>query len=316
MVVDAAVLTLRNAHLRIEVLTVGASLVGVWCPDASGEIANVVLRLDDLDAYRDPARNPYLGSTIGRYANRIAEARFTLDGVEHRLSANDGSSCLHGGADGWAFRVWDVVSHDEGHVTLRLVSPDGDQGFPGEVTANVTYRLDGWTLLFEAGAATTAPTPISMTNHAYWNLGGTGTIDRHGIHLPVERVLEVDDCLAPTGMAALVAGSALDLRGTQRIGDRRIDRCYWPGLPMQPLQLSHRSGRTLRLTTDQPSVQVYTGDGLGPPLCPRAGVCLEPQQLPDAPNQPTFPPVILRPGETYRHRSSYEFSADGGLMGG
>lgn len=306
---DAAVLTIGGAPLRVDVLTVGATLIGVWCPDAAGEVANVVLRLDDLDAYRDPVRNPYLGSTVGRFANRIAGARFTLDGVEHPLTANEGTTCLHGGADGWSFRDWDVVDHLDDRVVLRLVSPDGDQGFPGEVTATVTYRVDGWTVHVEAEATTTAASPISMTNHAYWNLAGSGTIDRHWITVQAERVVDVDAQLLPTGTTSPVVGTDLDLRGGVRVGRRGLDHCWWPALGGWRAGLAHRSGRSFTLRTDQPSIQVYTADGLGAPFGARAGVCFEPQQLPDAPNQPGFPSAILRPGDTYRSRTTYEFSS-------
>ena len=316
MVVDADVLSIESGDLRVEVLTCGATLVGVWCPDAAGRVANVALRHADLGAYRDPDRNPYLGSMVGRYANRIARGRFTLDGVEYQVSANEGTTCLHGGVEGWSFRTWDVLDTTTDRVVLGIVSPDGDQGFPGQIHAEVTYRLNGWTLHIDAQATTTASTPLSMTNHAYWNLAGHGAIDDHALTVNAERIVEVDELLLPTGATRQVVDTPFDLRDGAEMGTRHIDRCYWPTQPLGPIGLSHRNGRSLTLGTDQPSIQVYTGDGLAAPFGSRGGICLEPQQLPDAPNQPSFPSPIVLPGDTYEWHATYEFSPTSGLLAG
>ena len=179
-------LSIGSDDLRVDVIETGASLVGVWVPDRAGVIDNVVLRLEDPRHYRRPERNPYLGSTVGRYANRILGGRIDLDGEGFELTANEGTTSLHGGPDGWSFRTWTVTEHLPDSVTLELVSPDGDMGFPGEVTVAVTYSASGSTLRIEAEAVTDAPTVVSMTNHAYWNLDGAragSNLDDHRLAL-------------------------------------------------------------------------------------------------------------------------------------
>lgn len=311
MVVDPAILTIGGPRLRVEVLDVGATVVGVWVPDAAGRVDNVALRHPELATYADPSGNPYLGSTVGRYANRIGGGRFVLDGTEHRIEPNEGTTCLHGGAGGWSFRRWSVVAQRPDAVTLAIDSPDGEGGFPGAVSATATFRVVGQLLWFEAEATTSAPTPISMTTHTYWNLagGGTGagpTVDRQSLHLPSSRIVEVDAGLVPTGRTPAPTGD-LDLGSDRPLAGRRVDHAYWPDGPARAVLADPDSGRTLEVTTDQPSIQVYTADHLGPPFGPRRGVCLEPQQLPDAPNQPGFPSATVRPPARYVHRSSFRF---------
>lgn len=315
MDVDDPRLSIGGPRLRVELSPLGATLRGVWVPDAAGNVDNVVLCHADPVTYADPARNPYLGATVGRYANRIGDARFTLDAVEHHLTPNEGTTILHGGPVGWSFRRWDVVGHDAASVAFAIEGPDGEAGFPGAVAATVTFRVEDDALHFEAIATTTAPTPVSITTHAYWNLAGGGSgagprIDDQVLVLAAERVLDVDDRLVPTGATPAPVGD-LDLGTARPLGDRRIDHAYWP--TTSPVARLHdpAGGRWLELRTDQPSIQVYTGDGLGAPFGVRRGVCLEPQQLPDAPNHPDFPSTTLRPGERYVHRSSYRFGVDG-----
>ena len=310
-------LKIGSSQLRVEVLPFGATLVGCWLSDGSGGVTNVVLRFGDLAEYRDRARNPYLGSTVGRYANRIGGARFTIDGAVHELDSNEGATCLHGGPVGWSFREWSVLRQSAQSVVLRMISPDGDQGFPGEVTATVGYRVEGSTLHVDGSAVSDAPTPISMTTHAYWNLAGTGAVDAHHLRTTASRVLEIDASLVPTGRVVRATSGPLALGSDVPIGERRFDHCYWWDQDPRAAVLSDpASGRAMTIVTDQPSIQVYTGDHLGAPFGSRSGICLEPQQLPDAPNHRGFPPVIVRPGLTYRHRTSYEFSLRRGLLSG
>ncbi|MDY7105700.1 MAG: aldose epimerase family protein [Actinomycetota bacterium] len=321
-------LTLRSpAGIAIEVLTLGATLRTVRVPDRSGGTVGVTAALDDVDAYADRNRSPYLGATVGRWANRIAGARFTLDDAEVRLDANEGDNQLHGGPHGFDRRVWSADGEDRpdgGAVRLELTSPDGDQGFPGTVTTTATYELVGDVVRITYEATTDAPTVVSLTNHTYWNLAGTGTIHDHDLAVHAARYLPVDDETIPLADApAGLDGTPYDLRDARRIGDvlgelgAGIDHCYvitpeqlGPGdAPVRPAArlLDRRSGRWMELATDQPGMQVYTGEALGPPLRTHGGLALETQRLPDAPNRRDLGPAVLRPGERYLHRVELRF---------
>jgi aldose 1-epimerase len=327
---DSALATLRVGDCTAEVLAYGAHLVGLWTPDRDGRSDNVVVSLRspggavDLAAYRDPVRNPHLGGIAGRYANRIAGAAFELDGVRHRLVPNEGPNQLHGGPVGFDRREWSLATHaDErsARAVLGLVSDDGDQGFPGRVEAQVTYRLtvEG-ELHIEARATTDAATVVNLTNHTYWNLSGTASplaataasIAGHRLRVAAERVVEVDGGLLPTGHLEPVAGSVFDLRSPVPLGeilDRDelsavggLDHCYvLTGTSPAAELVDPASGRRIRVRTDQPGLQVYTANHGAGPLPRHGAVCLESQHLPDSPNQPTFPSPLLRPGATYRH---------------
>ena len=296
-------ITLTSDGLTVEVLGWGAHLISVRTPGSP----NLVLRFDDLDDYLDPVRNPYLGAVVGRYANRIAGARFSLDGVIHDLEANEGPNVLHGGPVGFGRRPWQIVGVSPASVTLEIVSADRDQGFPGQLTARVTYSVEGTALRFEATASTTAPTVVSLTNHAYWNLAGGGSIDRHRLQVTADFVVETDDAMIPTGRMIDVNHTRYDLRTPSPIGD--LDDCYVGGdTGGISALLSHpATGRRLELESNQPGLQVYAGLHLGAPWGPRGAICLEPQQLPDAPNQPEFCSAVLRPGEIHRHVTTYRF---------
>lgn len=302
-------LRIGSEQIAAEVIAFGASLVSVEVPDRDGMVANVVVALPTADDYRDPSRNAYLGATVGRYANRIAGACFELDGVTHRLEANDGPNTLHGGSAGWGRRDWVVQSHESDAVTLRIDSPDGDGGFPGEVIAMVEYRIQDTTLAVVASVLASEPTVVSLTNHTYWNLSGgaTGsTIDDHHLHLAWDEYLEVDDQLIPTGerhsLAALMDG--------ERLAGQVLDHCavaewdpwdsgWEPTLATNVATLfDPGSGRRMWMRSNQPGLQIYTADKLG--IGARRGVALEAQQLPDAPNQAAFPSPIVRPGDGLR----------------
>ena len=296
-------LRIAAGDMTVDVLAFGAHLIGVRV----GDSPNLVAAFDDLADYRDAERNPHLGAVAGRYANRIGGACITLDGITHRLAANDGRNTLHGGPVGFGRLPWTVVDHAPDRVCLELVSPDGDQGFPGELTARVTYSVAGRALRFEATASTTAATVVSLTNHAYWNLAGGGSIDDHTLSVDADLVVEVDDELIPTGRLADVTGTAFDLRRPGPIGD--LDHCltrsHGGGVAAE---LTHPpSGRRLVLQSDQPGLQVYAGLHLAAPWGRRGAVCLEPEQLPDAPNRPGFASPVLRPGGRYRHIADHHF---------
>ena len=294
--------------IRVGVIPFGASLVGVEVPDRLGRPADVILSLPAAADYRDRALNHHLGAMVGRFANRISGAAFELDGMTHRLVASEGENTLHGGPAAWGRRDWDVVGHSSGSVTLRLVDADGTGGFPGTVEVEVTYRVESDTLHIEASATTDAPTVINMANHAYWNLAGSGTIDGHDLVVAASERLEVGAGLIPTGelIPTHIAGplvgrwdDAVVLEGGAAHGEVAAVQLHDPG-----------SGRVMVVFTDQPTLQVYTADGLGPPFGSRAAVCLEAQGFPDAPNRPEFPSTVLRPGETYQWWVRHEFGVD------
>lgn len=307
-------LRISTGRLAAEVIPFGASLVAVEVPDRDGAVANVVVALDSAEDYRDAGRNAYLGATVGRYANRIAGASFTLDGVEHHLVANEGRNTLHGGPSSWGRRDWVVQERTEASVTLRMDSEAGDGGFPGEVIAIVEYRVEGATLSIVGTVVASEPTVVSLTNHTYWNLAGAeatpgtspATIDGHRLALEAGEYLVVDDELVPTGQRR----PATELLGDGVLGGRVLDHCFvcpwgsatsgWePTLATRAATLwDPVSGRRMWMRSNQPGLQVYTADKLG--IGARRGVALEAQQLPDAPNRPEFPSPVVRPGDGLR----------------
>jgi aldose 1-epimerase len=275
---------------------------------------------------------------VGRFANRIAGGRFTLDGTEYRIPLNEPAAALHGGTGGFESVPWERDEPRDGSVTLRRTSPDGENGFPGTLQVTVTYAVEGSQLRIEHEARTDAPTVVNLTNHAYWNLAGAGSVEDHEVTLAAAQFLPVDEHLIPSGPPAPVADTPFDLRSSQRIGARlreghpqlRATRGYdhtyvidgdpdADGLRHAVRVVEPRSGRTLELRTDQPGVQFYTGnmlDGslvLGDGSAARQGdaFCLEPQAFPDSPNRPDFPSTVLRPGEVYRSRSALRFGTTG-----
>lgn len=258
----------------------------------------------------------HVGAVAGRYANRIAGGRFPLGGEIVRLEPNEGPNTLHGGPDGFAFRIWRVVEHAPDAIRLALTSPDGDQGFPGTLEAAVTYRLeDGGVLdmLFEATAD--APTIVNLTQHSYYNLDGVATIDAHRLEVAADAYLAVDGASLPLGPPVALAGTPFDLTAPRPLADAagplRIDHnyCLAPTRRPSPVRVATLAveGLEMALATTEPGLQVYTGDKLQRGPLPRAGLCLEPQVWPDAPNRPDFPSAVLRPGETYRHHTRLTF---------
>ena len=308
------------------VLTRGATLQSWHGPDG----VEVVVGLPDVAGYE--ASTAYFGATVGRVANRIAHGRFTVDGVTHQVTTGGAAHALHGGLDGFDRRVWSAEPlPGAAAVRFRLTSPDGDMGFPGELTAEVTYTLTdvegGAQLRLDHLATTDAPTPVALTNHAYLNVDGvgSGSVEHHTLRLAASRYLPVDEGLIPTGELAAVAGTPFDFTSPQLIGGRlraadeqlRIargyDHCFVldapaGGEPTLAAELTGDSGRVLQVRTDQPGVQFYSGNFLdgsttadGALLVRQSdALCLETQALPDAVNRPAFGDVVLRPGQEWR----------------
>jgi aldose 1-epimerase len=295
-----------SSGLAVTVWTYGASLIEVLTPDRNGRRDNVVLRLPDLSSYEDRNKNPYIGATMGRYARCIAEGRFTLDGVVYQLDRNFGRHHFHGGTIGFDRFVWNADADDDASsVTLRLERPDGDQGYPGQVSAAVTYKVDDRALSIKFSATTTSSTIVGLTNHAFWNLAGAGTIDNHWLTLNSTRRIDADDELIPHGPPIPIADE-LDYSKPRQIGNTVLDDCFVLDDPSWAAELfDPASGRVMRVTTDQPGLAVYSAEGLAQP---RSGLCLQTGAWPNSPNCPDYPSSRLDPGETYRHVVKYEFA--------
>lgn len=333
------VVDLSGPDLQVGVVARGARLVLLRAPDRAGRFDDVALGLDAAGYAADTA---YVGATVGRYANRIAGGAFVLDGRPYSVPVNEGEVALHGGRDGFdraQFAADPVVTGPDGSraVTLRRTSPDGESGFPGTLQVAVTYSVCGSELTIEHTATTDAPTVVNLTNHAYLNLAGGGTVEDHLVRIPAGHYLPVDDRLVPTGELAPVAGTPFDLRAPTPIGrDLRaahpqllrtrgfdhtfvLDRAPGDGLAVAAEVEEPRSGRTLTVLTDQPGVQFYSGNFLDGTVRRRDGrtvrqgdaFCLEPQQFPNAPNEPRFPSTVLRPGERYRSRIALRLGVRG-----
>jgi aldose 1-epimerase len=270
----------------------------------------VVLGYGELDGYTSEAyaaSMPYYGAIIGRYGNRIAGARFSLDGRTYELPANNGPNSLHGGELGFHVRVWDAEPVPGG-VRLTRTSRDGECGYPGNLEVAVTYALDaGDRLRIDYAATTDAPTVVNLTNHAYWNLAGGGTIDGHELRIGASRYTPVDAALIPTGELADVAGTPMDFRAARTIGAYDYDHNWVLDGGDAAFLRDPASGRTLTISTSEPGLQFYAGGMLE---TPRAGLALETQHFPDSPNRPDFPSTVLRPGETFSSSTVLAFGAD------
>ncbi|MEV0232469.1 aldose epimerase family protein [Nonomuraea sp. NPDC050786] len=296
---------LSSGRLRAEVLTYGAIVRSL---EVSGR--NVVLGLDTLEDYQ--TRSRYFGAVVGRYGNRIANGRFTLDGVEYELPLNNGAASLHGGIEGFDKKVWSIEERTDGSVTLKLVSPDGDEGYPGTLTVWVTYTLEDDALRIDYAMETDAPTVVNLTNHSYFNLKGEGDVRDHVVQLAADHYLPVDEHKIPTGELAPVKGTPFDFTEPHAVAERydgQYDHCFvFSGEGCKVTA----GGLTMEVTTTEPGVQFYTGsmlDATATPYGPFAGLCLETQHFPDSPNQPQFPSTVLRPGERRTSTTSYKFSS-------
>lgn len=322
--------TLTNSNgIRARIMNYGGTLVSLEAPDRTGKMADVVLGFDNIEGYVKDS--PYFGCITGRFANRIAHGRFTLDGVEYKLAKNDGENHLHGGLVGFNKKIWQVeASEVKGAPTMKCTyrSPDGEEGFPGNLDVTVVYTLSDsneWAIVYSA--VTDKATPVNLTNHTYWNLAGEGTGDvlGHEMQIFASRYTPVDSGLIPTGEVKTLDASPLDFRTSTPIGARiaqvegGYDHNYVLDGPTGSLTLAARacdpkSGRVLEVSTSEPAIQLYTGNFLGGfsgkksvPYGKHFGFCLETQHYPDSVNQPDFPSVILRPGQTYRHVTVHKF---------
>jgi aldose 1-epimerase len=327
--------TVKSGAVVARIMTYGGIIQSLKVPDKNGKVADVVLGFDSLDGYTSgPKPNPaFFGAIIGRYANRIAGARFSLDGKTYSTPQNDGPNTLHSGPNGFDKKVWKAKEIPHG-VELTLVSPDGDAGFPGTLTAVVRYTLEGKDLKIDYTATTDKDTVLNLTNHTYFNLAGQGNDDilQNQVKINASRYTPVDANLIPTGELASVAGTAFDFRKPNAVGARIND-------DNDQLKKGHgydhnwvldsggkfseaaevyesSSGRVLQVLTDQPGVQFYTGNFLDGTITGKDGkvyqrryaLCLETQHFPDSPNHPKFPTTELKPGQKYHTVTIFRFS--------
>ena len=327
---------LKNAHgMEVRLASYGARVTSIKVPDRNGVMTDIVLGFDTVEPYRSSVKKPYLGVTLGRYAGRIANGRFTLDGVEHLLAKNNGPNHNHGGVTGFDKVVWNAKQLRNG-VQLDYTSPDGEEGYPGTLKARVTYTLtDAHELIIDYRATTDRATPVNLSNHTYFNLAGEGsdTVLDHELMIDAEEMLTIDKTSVPTGKITSVAGTPFDFRHSKPVG-RDINQTneqlargsgYDHTFVLNPKKGAKKpaaslyektSGRKIQVFTDQPGLQLYTANFLdgslngksGKPYLKRSSLCLETQHFPDSPNQSQFPNTILRPGETYQTRTIYQFS--------
>jgi aldose 1-epimerase len=331
--VELYVLTNRSG-VEVRAMTYGAIITSIRVPDRNGQLGDIVLGFDTLEGYLKDS--PYFGALVGRYGNRIARGQFVLDGTTYKLAINNPPNHLHGGVKGFDKQLWSARPLDgpEGvGVAFKRLSPDGEEGYPGNLNATVTYTLtDKNELVVNYEATTDKPTPVNLTQHTYFNLAGTGDILAHELMLNADRYTPVDATLIPTGELAPVDGTPFDFRKSTAIGSRitqtnpqlKNGNGYdhnWvlnrtgTGLQTAARVLEASTGRTLEVATTEPGVQFYTGNFLDGSLKGksetayqrRTGFCLETQHFPDSPNHPAFPTTILKPGQTYSSRTVFTF---------
>jgi len=330
------VFTLKNAKgAEARITDYGGIVVSLKVPDRKGDLADVVLGYDTLDAY--VAKNPYFGCLVGRYGNRIAKGRFKLGDTLCSLATNNGPNHLHGGIKGFDKVVWQAAAvNSEAAPTLVLthVSPDGDEGYPGSLSVKALYSLtEDNALKIEFVATTDKPTVCNLTHHSYFNLAGSGDILKHSVMIAADQFLPVDATLIPTGELRPVKGTPFDFTKPTAIGARINDKdeqlAFGNGydhnwilrkkqgeLCLAARVIDHATGRVMDVFTTDPGLQFYTGNFLdgsnvgkgGVPCKFRTGFCMEPQHYPDSPNKPAFPSTTLLPGQTYRHTVIYKFS--------
>jgi aldose 1-epimerase len=324
--------------VEVRVTSYGGIIVSLRVPDREGRLGDVALGYDALGGYLE--HSPYFGAIVGRYGNRIARGRFTLDGKEYTLATNNGPNALHGGRKGFDKVVWKAAPFDNGEgvgLVFTYSSPDGEEGYPGKLDVTVTYTLTHANALrFDYRAVTDKPTPVNLTQHTYFNLAGNGSGDVLGHELMVQasRFTPVDATLIPSGELRSVAGTPFDFRTPHTIGARigaddeqirvgggydhnfALDREPGNGLTLAARVYEPTSGRVMEVSTTEPGMQFYSGNFLdgtimgkgGHAYGRRAGFCLETQHYPDSPNKPEFPSTILRPGQEYRSTTVYAFS--------
>ena len=329
--------TLTNAHgIAVRITNYGATVVSIATPDRHGTMGDIVLGFDDFERYKTNAS--FLGVVVGRYGNRIAKGRFSLDGTEYTLATNNGPNHLHGGVRGFDKVVWNarsIETPDGSAVELEYLSRDGEEGYPGNLSAKVVYTLtDEDELRIDYSATTDKKTIVNLTNHSYFNLAGSGDILAHEVEINADRFTPVDATLIPTGILQPVEGTPFDFRRPTAIGARigepdeqlgfagGYDHNFVLNREGEGVSLAARvtdpgSGRTLEVRTTEPGVQFYTGNFLdgsirgkgGQMYQKRAGFCLETQHFPDSPNHPEFPSTVLEPGQRYETTTVFAFSA-------
>lgn len=332
---DVWLFILKNVHgMACKVISHGAAIAELHVPDRNGKLSDVVLGYPFLADYLN--QDGYVGATIGRVANRIAAARFELDGRIHQLRANDGVNHLHGGVRGFDKVVWaaePLVYETSAKLSLTYQSKDGEEGYPGTLSAKVFYTLtDQDELIIDYEATTDKPTPVNLTNHTYFNLAGEGTIFNHRLNLAADHYTPLNDQHIPTGEIKPVRGTKADFRFPSQLGTCLQELAAVANGFNHNFILNHGdrnvafaarlhdpiSGRVLEFWTDQPAIQLYTGQYIQPtPIGkygrkygPNSGLCLEPQFFPDAVNHQHFPSVILHPGQIYRHQTIWKFSIE------
>ncbi|XP_034482387.1 aldose 1-epimerase [Drosophila innubila] len=332
--------TLSNEEqMSVQIITLGATISSIKVPDAQGQVEDVTLGFDDLAGYQSD-KNPYFGATIGRVCNRIANGKFVLDGKPIEVSRNRGEFQLHGGFVGFDKAHWEVVKVLSNGVSMKHTNPDGHEGYPGEVTATATFTLtEDNCLHVSMDAVTTKPTPVNLTNHSYFNLAGhkagKAGLDEHTVEINAYGITETDSNSIPTGNITLVDGSKFDLRVASKLGNRL--RQLEPAIgyddnfcvkftPPESISKIAKvvhppSGRWMEVASNQPGVQLYTGNFLpnkevgetpvsgkqGAEYTKQGAFCLETQKFPDSVNHENFPSTILRPGEKYHHEVIYKF---------
>jgi aldose 1-epimerase len=327
--------TLKNAKgAEADIMNYGGVVVSLKMPDRSGAMGDIVLGFDDFKGYLTPP--PYFGALIGRYGNRIGHAGFKLDGVAYTLPKNDGDNTLHGGTRGFDKVLWTATPQGTNGLQLTYLSKDGDQGFPGNLTATVVYTLtDNNELKIDYTATTDKDTVVNLTNHSYFNLAGEGNGDilAHRVMIDADRFTPVDKGLIPTGQLQSVAGTPLDFKQPHAIGERinaQDPQLLWGLGYDENFVLNHqgdlsavaarvtepKSGRVMEVLTTEPGLQFYTGNHLdgtlhgknGHVYAKNAAFCMETQHYPDSPNKPSFPSTELKPGQTYHTTTIYRFS--------
>ena len=335
---SADIFTLRNANgMEVQITNYGGTITNLQAPDKNGKFANVTLACDSLSGYLKGV--PYFGALIGRYGNRIAKGKFTLEGKEYTLAQNNGVNALHGGTKGFDKVLWTAtpVDGEEPQLKLNYTSADGEEGYPGKLEVEVIYTLQkNNALKIDYKATTDKPTVVNLTNHTYFNLTGDANKDvlGHEVTLQADKFLPVDESLIPTGELKAVAGTPFDFTKAYTIGERindakdvqikygkGYDHCWVfteAGNELKKVASVYEptTGRVLEVSTTEPAIQFYSGNFLdgtvigkgGIPAKFRTGFCLETQHYPDSPNQPKFPTTVLKPGETYQSTTVYSFS--------
>ena len=332
----------NHAGANVKMIDYGATITSLCVPDKDGTLADVVLGFDDMAGYLKG--HGHMGETIGRYGNRIGHAAFTLDGVTYHLAKNNGENHLHGGNIGYGVKMWEVSTLEENTqntLIFHMVSPDGEENYPGTLDVTVTYTwTDACDLIIRYRATTDKATLCNMTNHAYFNLAGHdhGDVRDQVLYIDADVITPVDAGLIPTGAYMPVAQTPFDLREGELVGDGLDVAAQYPQMVLAGMGYDHnyvlrkgcamglaacmhdeRSGRTMEVITDQPGVQLYTGNSVdfdggkgGVHYGKHAGLCLETQHFPDSPNNPQWPTTTLRPGERYDTTTIYAFRVDAG----